>query len=108
MGMSKTVSLPEKLSMGGQYVHNRLTGRPTSLTLEIALGERPPGLPLPKDSVLAELSGWYERWSLTATELYRGQSELAGKLGLSPGRAPRRLRKRNPAARAREAKRVVS
>ena len=35
MGISRTVSVSDKFRAAGQYVHNRLTGRPTSLTLEI-------------------------------------------------------------------------
>ncbi len=35
MGLSRTVTLSQRLQAGGQYIHNRLTGRPTSLTLEI-------------------------------------------------------------------------
>ena len=60
--------------------------------LERARGERPAGAPQPKDSVLAELSGWYERWSLLAIQLFREQHEVALALGLNPGRAPLRLR----------------
>jgi MoaA/NifB/PqqE/SkfB family radical SAM enzyme len=35
MAISRTVSLSQRVEMGGQYVRNRLTGRPTSLTIEI-------------------------------------------------------------------------
>jgi MoaA/NifB/PqqE/SkfB family radical SAM enzyme len=35
MGLSRTVSLTQRLEAGGQYIRNRLTGRPTSLTIEI-------------------------------------------------------------------------
>jgi len=35
MGVSKTVSTMDRFRAMGQYVHNRLTGRPTSVTLEI-------------------------------------------------------------------------
>jgi MoaA/NifB/PqqE/SkfB family radical SAM enzyme len=35
MGLSRTVSLAQRLELGGQYIRNRLTGRPTSLTIEI-------------------------------------------------------------------------
>lgn len=35
MGLSKTVSLTDRFRAAGQYVHNRLTGRPTSLTIEV-------------------------------------------------------------------------
>src|SRR5438876_6371474 len=35
MGLSRTVSLTQRLEAAGQYLHNRLTGRPTSLTIEI-------------------------------------------------------------------------
>jgi MoaA/NifB/PqqE/SkfB family radical SAM enzyme len=35
MGLSRTVSTPDRFRAMGQYIHNRFTGRPTSLTLEI-------------------------------------------------------------------------
>jgi len=35
MGLSRTVSTPDRFRAIGQYIHNRFTGRPTSLTLEI-------------------------------------------------------------------------
>src|SRR5215470_13159729 len=35
MGLSRTVTLGDRVRAAGQYVHNRVTGRPTSLTLEI-------------------------------------------------------------------------
>ena len=35
MGLSRTVSMPDRFRAMGQYIQNRLTGRPTSLTLEI-------------------------------------------------------------------------
>ncbi len=35
MGLSRTVSNADRLRAAGQYLHNRVTGRPTSLTLEI-------------------------------------------------------------------------
>lgn len=35
MGLSRTVSMADRFRAMGQYLHNRATGRPTSLTLEI-------------------------------------------------------------------------
>lgn len=35
MGLSRTVSLGQRLEAAGQYVRNRLTGRPTSITIEV-------------------------------------------------------------------------
>ncbi len=35
MGVSRTVSLTDRFRVIGQYVHNRMTGNPTSLTLEV-------------------------------------------------------------------------
>ena len=35
MGLSRTVSMPDRFRAMGQFLHNRMTGRPTSLTLEI-------------------------------------------------------------------------
>ncbi len=35
MGLSRTVSMADRFRAMGQYVHNRFTGRPTSLTIEI-------------------------------------------------------------------------
>ena len=35
MGLSRTVSMPDRFRAMGQYIHNRFTGRPTSLTIEI-------------------------------------------------------------------------
>jgi MoaA/NifB/PqqE/SkfB family radical SAM enzyme len=35
MGLSRTVRLTDRFQIAGQFIHNRLTGRPTSLTLEI-------------------------------------------------------------------------
>jgi MoaA/NifB/PqqE/SkfB family radical SAM enzyme len=35
MGLSRTVSTPDRFRAAGQYIRNRLTGRPSSLTVEI-------------------------------------------------------------------------
>ncbi len=55
-------------------------------------GDKPADAPLPKDTALVELAGWYERWSLLAIQLLRERTELAALLGLKPGRAAQRLR----------------
>ncbi len=57
-----------------------------------AKGERPADAPLPKDTALVELAGWYERWSLMAIQIFRERPDLAAPLGLKPGRAAQRLR----------------
>jgi MoaA/NifB/PqqE/SkfB family radical SAM enzyme len=35
MGLSRTVSMTDRFRAAGQYVHNRMTGRPSSLTIEV-------------------------------------------------------------------------
>ena len=35
MSLSRTVSISDRLRVAGQYVHNRLTGRPTAVTIEM-------------------------------------------------------------------------
>jgi MoaA/NifB/PqqE/SkfB family radical SAM enzyme len=35
MGLSRTVSMSERFQAAGQYIRNRMTGRPSSLTLEL-------------------------------------------------------------------------
>jgi len=59
-----------------------------------ASGPRPADAPPPKDTVLVELSGWYERWHLLAQRLFRGRADLLAPFGLVPGKAPPRLRGR--------------
>ena len=66
--------------------------------LRRARGPRPLDAPPPKDTALAELGGWYERWRLLAQRVFRQNPELLGVLGLTAGKAPPRLR----APRARE------
>jgi len=66
--------------------------------LQRAREERPAGAPPPKDTVLAELGGWYERWRLLAQRVFRQSPEELARLGLTPGKAPPRLRA--PSARA--------
>ena len=60
--------------------------------LQAARGERPADAPPPKDSALVELAGWYERWRLLAQRVFRERGDLLAPYGLSPGKAPPRLR----------------
>lgn len=60
--------------------------------LAAARGEPPPGAPPPKDAVLVELRGWYERWHLLAHRVFRGRPDLLEPFGLVSGKAPPRLR----------------
>ncbi len=60
--------------------------------LVLARGERPARAPLPKDAALVELGGWYERWRLLAQRVFRERPDLLAPYGLTPGRAPPRLR----------------
>jgi hypothetical protein len=60
-----------------------------------ARGERPEGAPPPKDSALVELAGWYERWRLLAQRVFRARPDLMAPYGLTPGKAPPRLRSRS-------------
>jgi hypothetical protein len=58
-----------------------------------ARGERPFNAPMPKDTAVVQLCGWYERWSLAAIETFRHQPETVTELGLAVGKAPpQRLR----------------
>lgn len=63
--------------------------------LLLARGERPSDSPLPKDTILAELSGWYDRWSLAARQALRDSPEVLLSMGLTPGRLPRRVRNKH-------------
>ena len=63
--------------------------------LEAARGERPEGAPPPKDSALVELAGWFERWRLVATRVFRERPDLLGPFGLTAGKPPPRLRSRS-------------
>jgi hypothetical protein len=54
--------------------------------------DRPADAPPPRDAVLVELQGWYERWRLLAQRLFRGRPDLLSPYGLVPGKAPPRLR----------------
>lgn len=65
--------------------------------LELARGPRPSDAPPPKDTVIVELFGWYERWRLLAQRVFRERPDLMAPFGLVPGKAPPRLR--NKAAR---------
>jgi len=60
--------------------------------LEAARGEKPAGAPPPKDSALVELAGWYEHWRLLAQRVFRERPDLMAPYGLTPGKAPPRLR----------------
>ena len=57
-----------------------------------ACGPKPEGAPPPKDTALVELGGWYERWRLLAQRVFRERSDLMAPYGLTPGKAPPRLR----------------
>jgi hypothetical protein len=63
--------------------------------LQRALGEKPAGAPPPKDSALVELAGWYEHWRLLTQRIFRGRPDLMTPYGLTPGKAPPRLRSRS-------------
>jgi hypothetical protein len=63
--------------------------------LEAARGERPQGAPPPKDSSLVELSGWFERWRLQTTRVFRERPDLLAPFGLTAGKPPPRLRSRS-------------
>ena len=63
--------------------------------LELARGEKPAGAPPPKDSALVELAGWYEHWRLLTQRIFRERPELMAPFGLTPGKAPPRLRSRS-------------
>jgi len=60
--------------------------------VERARGPKPEGAPPPKDTALVELAGWYERWRLLAHRVFRERGDLMAPYGLSPGKAPPRLR----------------
>ena len=59
-----------------------------------ARGDKPADAPPPKDTVLVELNGWWERWRLLAQRIFRGRPDLLSPFGLVSGRAPPRLRGR--------------
>lgn len=60
---------------------------------------RPADAPPPKDTVLVELSGWFERWRLLVQRVFRERPDLMEPFGLTPGKAPPRLRNKNLAAK---------
>jgi hypothetical protein len=60
--------------------------------LSQARGQKPAGAPPPKDTALVELCGWYERWRLLSHRVFRDRGDLLSPYGLSPGKAPPRLR----------------
>ena len=53
---------------------------------------RPADAAPPKDTVLVELSGWYERWRLLVQRTFRGRPDVLAHFGLASGIAPPRLR----------------
>jgi hypothetical protein len=57
-----------------------------------AAGPKPSDAPPPKDTALVELAGWYERWRLLAQRVFRQRPDLMAPYGLTPGKAPPRLR----------------
>jgi hypothetical protein len=57
-----------------------------------ARGPKPADAPPPKDTALVELAGWYERWRLLAHRVFRERGDLMAPYGLTPGKAPPRLR----------------
>jgi len=57
-----------------------------------ARGPKPEGAPPPKDTALVELAGWYERWRLLAQRVFRERPDMMAPYGLTPGKAPPRLR----------------
>ena len=62
--------------------------------LALAQSEKPAGAPPPKDTALVVLSGWFERWRLLAQRVFRQRPDLMSPYGLTPGKAPPRLRSR--------------
>jgi hypothetical protein len=66
----------------------------TELRMDVARakGSKPEGAPPPKDTALVELGGWYERWRLLAQRVFRERADLMAPYGLTPGKAPPRLR----------------
>ena len=60
--------------------------------VERGQGPKPADAPPPKDTALVELAGWYERWRLLAHRVFRERGDLMAPYGLTPGKAPPRLR----------------
>ncbi len=60
--------------------------------IERGRGPKPSDAPPPKDTALVELAGWYERWRLLAHRVFRDRGDLMAPFGLTPGKAPPRLR----------------
>jgi hypothetical protein len=66
--------------------------------VERAREGKPSDAPLPKDTALVQLSGWYERWSLAALTVLREKPDELARVGIAAGKAaPRRLRNKNDA-----------
>ena len=80
--------LGRALSIGAYLEHRGELAR----NLQRSQGERPADAPPPKDTTLVELAGWYERWRLLAQRVFRGRADLMAPYGLTPGKAPPRLR----------------
>jgi hypothetical protein len=75
---------------------SRTLRRELATELERAREGKPSDAPLPKDTALVQLSGWYERWSLAALTVLREQPEELSRVGIAAGKAaPRRLRNKN-------------
>lgn len=102
-GPSRSWSLRRKLTLGTLLALREAAGAASPAffieareelkrNLEAARGERPEGAPPPKDTVLVELRGWYERWHLLAHRVFRGRNDLLAPFGLVSGKAPPRLR----------------
>jgi hypothetical protein len=62
--------------------------------LALAQTDKPKDAPPPKDTALVVLAGWYERWRLLAQRVFRQRPDLMAPYGLTPGKAPPRLRSR--------------
>ena len=60
--------------------------------LALALQDKPADAPPPKDTALVELAGWYERWRMLVQRVFRQRPDLMAPFGLTPGKAPPRLR----------------
>jgi hypothetical protein len=71
------------------WVKHRLELR---ANIAVANGPKPADAPPPKDTALVELAGWYERWRLLAHRVFRQRPDLLAPFGLTPGKAPPRLR----------------
>jgi hypothetical protein len=96
LGLAIALRHALRVASPAAYLSDRATLR---RNLELARGERPAGAPPPKDSALVELAGWYEHWRLLAQRIFRERAELMAPYGLTPGKAPPRLRSRSARAK---------